>query len=75
MLTVVETSAFVCRAEKLLPTEEHEESLFFLALHPQSGEGIPGTGRVRKVRYATKGIGKSGGVRVIDNFFDEENPL
>jgi hypothetical protein len=75
MLTVVETSAFARRAEKLLSTEEHEELLFFLALHPQSGDEIPGTGGVRKVRYAARGKGKSGGVRVIYYFFDEANPL
>jgi hypothetical protein len=75
MLTVVETSAFARRAEKLLSTEEHEELLFFLALHPQSGDEIPGTGGVRKVRFAARGKGKSGGVRVIYYFYDEENPL
>ena len=75
MLTVVETSAFARRAQKVLSTEEHEELLFFLALHPQSGGEIPGTGGVRKVRYAAKGKGKSGGVRVIYNFYGEENPL
>jgi hypothetical protein len=75
MLTVVETSAFARRAQKLLSTEEHEELLFSLALHPQSGDEIPGTGGVRKVRYAARGKGKSGGVRVIYYFFDEENPL
>jgi uncharacterized protein with von Willebrand factor type A (vWA) domain len=32
MLTVVETSAFARRAEKLLSAEEHEELLFYLAL-------------------------------------------
>ena len=75
MLTVVETSAFARRAEKLLSIEEHEDLLFYLALHPESGDEIPGTGGVRKVRYAAKGKGKSGGVRVIYYFFDEENPL
>jgi DNA-binding transcriptional regulator YiaG/mRNA-degrading endonuclease RelE of RelBE toxin-antitoxin system len=75
MLTVVETSAFARRAEKLLSVEEHEELLFYLALHPESGDEIPGTGGVRKVRFAAKGKGKSGGVRVIYYFFDEENPL
>jgi hypothetical protein len=75
MLTVVETSAFARRAEKLLSVEEHEELIFSLALHPQSGDEIPGTGGVRKVRFAAKGKGKSGGVRVIYYFFDEENPL
>ena len=75
MLTVVETSAFARRAEKLLSIEEHEDLLFYVALHPESGDEIPGTGGVRKVRYAAKGKGKSGGVRVIYYFFDEENPL
>jgi hypothetical protein len=64
MLTVVETSAFIRRAEKLLSAEEHEELLFYLALHPLSGDEIPGTGGVRKVRFAARGKGKSGGVRV-----------
>jgi hypothetical protein len=75
MLTVVETSAFARRAEKLLTPEEHEELLFFLALHPESGEEIPGTGGVRKVRFGIKGRGKSGGVRVIYYFYDRENPV
>ena len=75
MLTVVETSAFARRAEKLLSVEEREELVFYLALHPESGDEIPGTGGVRKVRFAAKGKGKSGGVRVICYFFDEENPL
>jgi hypothetical protein len=75
MLTVVETSAFARRAEKLLSVEEYEELVFFLALHPESGDEIPGTGGVRKVRFAAKGKGKSGGVRVVYYFFDDENPL
>jgi hypothetical protein len=75
LLTVVETSAFARRAEKVLSAEEHEELVFFLALHPRSGVEIPGTGGVRKVRFAARGKGKSGGVRVIYYFYDEENPL
>ncbi|MGA9070655.1 MAG: type II toxin-antitoxin system RelE/ParE family toxin [Terracidiphilus sp.] len=75
MLTIVETSAFVRRAENLLSAEEHEELLFSLALHPLAGDEIQGTGGVRKVRFAARGKGKSGGVRVIYYFYDEENPL
>jgi hypothetical protein len=75
MLTVVETSAFARRAEALLTVEEHEDLILFLALHPESGGVVPGTGGVRKVRFAAKGRGKSGGVRAIYYFFDEENPL
>jgi hypothetical protein len=75
MLTIVETSAFARRAEKLLTAEEHEELLFYLALHPESGDEIPATGGVRKLRFGANGRGKSGGVRVIYYFYDEENPL
>lgn len=68
MLTVVETSAFAKRAQKLLSPEEHEDLIFGLALNPEAGDEIPGTGGVRKVRYAAKGKGKSGGVWVIYYF-------
>lgn len=56
MLTVVETSVFSRRAEKLLSAEEYEQVVFFLAMHPDSGDEIPGTGGVRKVRFAAKGM-------------------
>ncbi len=49
--------------------------MFYLALHPKSGDEIPGTGGVRKMRFASRGRGKSGGVRVIYYFFDEQNPI
>ena len=75
LLTVVETSIFTRRAEKLLTEEEHEELVFYLAVHPRSGDEIPGTGGVRKLRFGSRDRGKSGGVRVIYYFFDEENPL
>ena len=75
MLTIVETSVFARRAEKLLSPDEHGELLFYLALHPLAGDEIPGTGGVRKVRFSARGKGKSGGVGVIYYFFDEENPL
>lgn len=74
-MTVVETSIFTRRAEKLLTEEEHEELVFYLAVHPLSGDEIPGTGGVRKLRFGSRDRGKSGGVRVIYYFFDEENPL
>jgi len=57
MLTVVETSAFARRAEKLLSTEEHEDRIFHLALHPQSGDEIPGIGGVRKMRFTARARG------------------
>jgi len=75
LLTVVETSAFARRAEKLFTHEEYEDLIFYLALHHQAGDEIPGTGGVRKLRFAAHGRGKSGGVRIIYYYFDESNPL
>jgi mRNA-degrading endonuclease RelE of RelBE toxin-antitoxin system len=72
--TVVETSVFARKAEKLLTADEHEDLLFYLSAYYAAGDEIHGTGGVRKIRYATGGRGKSGGVRVIYYFFDEVNP-
>ncbi len=75
LITIVETPAFARRVEKLLSADEREEVVTFLAENPEAGDEIPGTGGVRKVRFAAKGKGKSGGVRVIYYFFDRDNPL
>ena len=75
LITVAETSAFARRAEKLLSAEERDELIIFLAENPEAGDEIPGTGGVRKLRFAAKGKGKSGGARVITYFFDRVNPL
>lgn len=75
MPTVVETSTFARRADKLLTPEEHDDLLLYLSMYYEDGDEIPGTGGVRKLRYAVQGKGKSGGVRVIYYFFDEVNPV
>jgi hypothetical protein len=65
MLTVVETVLF----QKLWPSywEEDERAEFaaYLSANPESGEVVPQSGGVRKVRWKRAGTGKSGGVRVI----------
>jgi len=40
-----------------------------------AGDEIVGTGGVRKLRFAAKGKGKSGGVRVIYYFHDHRIPI
>ena len=37
----------------------------FIALDPEAGSVIRGSGGVRKVRWAREGTGKSGGVRIV----------
>lgn len=38
---------------------------YLLALHPEAGEIVPGSGGVRKLRWGGSGRGKRGEVRVI----------
>jgi len=73
--TVVETSAFTRRAEKLLSAEEYEELVIYLARYRETGDEIPGTVGVRKLRFAAFGRGKSGGVRAVYYYYDEDTPL
>lgn len=75
MQTIVETPIFIRRAERLLSEDEHDDLITYLASHPMDGDEIVGTGGVRKLRFAAKGKGKSGGVRVIYYFYDQDVPI
>lgn len=37
----------------------------FIALNPKTGDVVPGTGGVRKLRWSQAGMGKRGGLRVL----------
>ncbi len=63
--TVVETPEFQRRVRGLLTDAEREALIEHLAANPEAGDVMPATGGARKLRWATKGRGKRGGVRVI----------
>ncbi len=65
MLTLIETPSFQRLWPDYWTEEERAEFAVWLAHNPETGDVVPGTGGVRKVRWARKGTGKSGGVRVI----------
>jgi hypothetical protein len=65
MNTIVETRLFSKTVSNLWSESEQEEFFKFIAWNPLVGKVIPGTGRVRKVRWARQGSGKRGGIRVI----------
>lgn len=75
MQTVAETPTFTRQAEKLFSEDEKRELIDFLAENPLAGDEIPGTGGVRKVRFAASGRGKRGGARIIYYYLDETMPL
>lgn len=75
MQTIVELPEFQKRVSSRLSAEEKVSLINYLAAHPASGDLIRETGGLRKLRWAAKGKGKSGGVRVIYYFHSEEIPL
>ena len=48
---------------------------WYLALNPEAGDMIPRTNGLRKVRWAGKGHGKRGGIRVIYYFKKSDNQI
>lgn len=75
MQTVVELPKFVVQAEKLFSADEHRDLITFLAMYPESGDEIPGTGGVRKLRFAAKSKGKRSGARVIYYWYNASIPI
>lgn len=74
-MTVAETPLFLRKAEKLLDEEERTALVMAIAQEPEAGEIMPGTGGVRKLRWALEGRGKSGGARVIFYFHSDRMPV
>jgi len=74
--TVVETAGFLGDARSLgLSEAERLGIVTWIAANPTVGDVIEGTGGARKVRFAGKGKGKSGGYRVITFFTGTEVPV
>ena len=61
----IEVPAFTPRVLRYLGEESYARLQNHLLDHPESGAIIPGSRGLRKVRWAAKGRGKRGGVRVI----------
>ncbi len=75
MHTVVELPEYMRRAKRLLSEDNSQELINYLAEHPEEGIIMPGTGGIRKLRWARTGMGKRGGVRVIYYYHNEQMPI
>ena len=73
--TVVETPTYLAIANKLFSEEERADIVALVAADPECGDLIRGTGGFRKVRVARKGMGKSGGARVVYIWRNERFPV
>ena len=75
MQTVAETPTFARQADKLFTEEERRDLIDHLAENPLAGDEIPGTGGVRKLRFAALGRGKRGGARVTYFYGGDDIPV
>ena len=73
--TVVETPTYLATANKLFSEEERANIVALVAANPECGDLIRRTGGFRKVRIARKGMGKSGGARVVYIWRNERFPV
>lgn len=64
-MKIIETSIFTKYIKDLFSDEEYRLLQNALINNPEIGKVIKGTGGLRKVRWAIKGKGKSGGTRTI----------
>jgi mRNA-degrading endonuclease RelE of RelBE toxin-antitoxin system len=71
----IEATAFTRHVYEYLSEEEYIGFQSFLLQYPEAGRIVPGTGGVRKVRWAISGKGKSGGVRVIYYFKRQDDEI
>lgn len=54
---------------------EHQAIIDAIAANPRQGDEIRSSGGVRKVRFAGRGKGKSGGYRVVTAYFGPNVPV
>ena len=69
------TPTFTRQSDRLFSEEERNALIDYLADYPAAGDEIPGTGGVRKLRFAALGRGKRGGARVIYFYSGEDMPV
>jgi hypothetical protein len=76
MQTVIETPAYLASAkDEGLTDDEREAIVLHLAANPDAGDVMAGTGGARKLRFAGRGKGKSGGYRIITFYADADIPV
>ena len=64
-ITVLQLPKFKAEATELIGTDGIDALAVYLIDRPDAGDVIPGSGGVRKLRWAAKGKGKRGGARII----------
>ena len=73
---VVVTATFQREADRAkLSEDEVQHIIAVIAANPAAGDLMPGTGGLRKLRFARHGGGKSGGYRTIHYYAGDDIPV
>jgi hypothetical protein len=76
MQVVIETPDYLSDAKDLGLTEEERKTIVeYIAQNPDAGDEMTGTGGARKIRFAGRGKGKSGGYRVVTFYSGKDIPV
>jgi mRNA-degrading endonuclease RelE of RelBE toxin-antitoxin system len=75
LISIAEVKSFIDDADDIFTEDELDALRYQLAQFPDSGDIIPDTGGVRKIRHGARGQGKRGGARVIYYFRDLNVPV
>jgi mRNA-degrading endonuclease RelE of RelBE toxin-antitoxin system len=71
----IEATPFTKHVYEYLSEDEYLGLQSFLLQYPEAGKVVPGSGGVRKIRWAMSGKGKRGGVRVIYYFKRQDDEI
>lgn len=71
----IETTIFTKLIYTYLTDDEYVGLQSFMLKYPEAGNIVPGSGGVRKLRWAIAGKGKRGGVRVIYYFKKQDSEI
>ena len=74
-ITDVELPLFQRQARDVWDDADRTAFVDFIARNPDSGDLIPETGGVRKIRWRRHGAGKRGGARVVYFYHDAQMPI
>jgi mRNA-degrading endonuclease RelE of RelBE toxin-antitoxin system len=71
-MEIIETPIFTKQIVSLLPDDEYKKLQHYLICRPDAGALIIGGGGLRKLRWNLPGRGKSGGIRTI-YYWDQQD--
>jgi len=74
-MRIIETSIFTRQIEKLIDPDEYGLLQIELYHRPRTGDVIPGSGGIRKMRWGFGSQGKRGGLRILYYFIDGKDVI